>query len=130
MDTIKPKVAATVDEYLEALPDPVRKMLEKLRKTIKAAAPGAEELISYQIPTYKQHGPVIHFAVFKNHCSLIPVNDFIVAELGDELKAFKLKGSTLHFTVDNPLPATLVKKIVKLRLRHNKELVARKTASK
>lgn len=64
--TIKAK---TVDEYLHELPEAQRDMLEKLREAIKTAAPEAEEVISYRIPTYKYHGPLVHFAAFKNHFS-------------------------------------------------------------
>ena len=61
--------AKNVDEYLAAVPEMVQPVLEKLRKTIRSAAPQAEEVISYQIPTYKYHGPLVHFAAFRNHCS-------------------------------------------------------------
>ena len=122
----KGPVAATVDEYLEVLPDDVQAMLSKLRKTIKSTLPAdAEELISYAIPGYKVNGvPVIFFAAFKNHCSLVPVGKDIVAALGAQLAPYKIKGYTLHFTVDNPLPATLVKEILKMRLATNKAVAA------
>ena len=101
-------------------------MLSKLRKTIKSTLPAdAEELISYAIPGYKVNGvPVIFFAAFKNHCSLVPVGKDIVAALGAHLAPYKIKGYTLHFTVDNPLPATLVKEILKMRLATNKAVAA------
>jgi len=125
----KGPVAKNVDEYLEPLPADVQEMLGKLRKTIKSALPGAEELISYAIPGYKVNGiPVIYFAAFKNHCSLVPVGKDIVAALGDKLAPWTIKGYTLHFTVDNPLPTTLVKEILKMRLATNKATeAARKT---
>ncbi len=125
----KGPVAKSVDEYLEPLPADVQEMLGKLRKTIKSALPGAEELISYAIPGYKVNGiPVIYFAAFKSHCSLVPVGKDIVAALGDKLAPWTIKGYTLHFTVDNPLPTTLVKEILKMRLATNKATeAARKT---
>lgn len=127
MGKTKTSPAKTVDEYLAALPEAQFAVLSKLRAAIKAAAPGAEEVISYQIPTYKQDGPVIHFAAFKNHCSLIPVGPDIIEALGDKLAGYNIKGYTLHFTPDNPLPDTLVKKIVKMRIARNKALAKKKT---
>jgi uncharacterized protein YdhG (YjbR/CyaY superfamily) len=109
--------AKTVDEYLDRLPADVHQMLQRVRETIIKTVPEAQELISYQIPGYKYKGYSIHFAAFKNHCSLIPVHEDIAELLAVELKPFKIKGKTLHFTVNNPLPAELVKKIVELRLK-------------
>ena len=121
------RIAATsVDEYLSALPDDVRTMLEKLRKTIKQAAPDAEELISYQIPGYKQNGYVIFFAAFKDHCSLVPVDKEVQQMFAKELEGYKINNYTVHFTVQNPLPAALVKKIVKLKLKKNAEKALKK----
>jgi uncharacterized protein YdhG (YjbR/CyaY superfamily) len=127
----KGPVAKNVDEYLEPLPADVKAMLTRLRKTIKTALPDAEELISYAIPGYKVNGiPVIYFAAFKDHCSLVPVGKDIVAALGDKLAPYKIKGYTLHFTVDNPLPATLVKEIIKMRLNTNKAVEAARKQKK
>ena len=111
--------AKNVDEYLKALPEDVRTTLEKLRHTIKAAAPEAEEIISYQIPTYKYMGPLVHFAAQKNHCSLTFVSANILKIFEKELKSYKVSGRTIHFTPDKPLPASLVEKIVKERIREN-----------
>ena len=123
----EPRIAATtVDEYLSALPDDVRTMLEKLRKTIKQAAPDAEELISYKIPGYKQNGYVIFFAAFKEHCSLVPVDKEVQQMFAKELEGYKINNYTVHFTVQNPLPAALVKKIVKLKLKKNAEKALKK----
>ena len=108
-----------VDEYLSALPEAVRFTLEKLRQTIKKAAPKSEELISYQIPTYKYRGPLVHFAAFKDHCSFIVVNKNILKTFDKELQFYKTTGTTIHFTPDKPLPAALVQKIVKTRIREN-----------
>ncbi len=123
----EPRIAATtVDEYLSALPDDVRTMLEKLRKTIKQAAPDAEELISYKIPGYKQNGYVIFFAAFKEHCSLVPVDKEVQQMFAKELEGYKINNYTVHFTVQNPLPAALVKKIVKMKLKKNAEKALKK----
>ena len=71
---MKSKTAASVDEYMENIPEKERIVLEKLRKTIRSVAPKAEEVISYQIPTFKYNGGLVSYAAFKNHCSLFPWN--------------------------------------------------------
>jgi uncharacterized protein YdhG (YjbR/CyaY superfamily) len=111
--------AKNIDGYLAALPDEVRFALEKLRKTIKAAAPKAEEVISYQMPAFKYHGPLVFFAAFKSHCSLFVASKTILKTFATELKPFHTAGTTIHFSPENPLPATLVKKIVKARIKEN-----------
>jgi len=108
-----------VDEYLKALPRDVRAILEDLRKTIKASAPMAEEVISYQIPTYRYHGALVHFMAAKNHCSFFVVNKSILEEFKDELKDYDTSGTTIHFTAENPLPPKLIEKIVKTRVKEN-----------
>lgn len=113
--------AKDVDEYLAALPQDVRKILQNLRKDIKAAAPDAEELISYQIPTFKYHGPLVHFVARKNYISFIVVSRSVIDTFKDELKPFDTSGTTIHFSAENPLPSDLVRKIVELRSRENEE---------
>jgi uncharacterized protein YdhG (YjbR/CyaY superfamily) len=113
--------ARNVDEYLAALPDSVMTTLEKLRTAIKAAAPMAEEVISYQVPTYKYKGSLVHFAAFKDHCSLVVVSKSIGEIFKKELSPYKISGRTIHFSPAKPLPATLVKKIIKVRIRENEE---------
>jgi uncharacterized protein YdhG (YjbR/CyaY superfamily) len=108
----------TVDEYLAALPEEVRTVLIKLRKTIKSTAPKAEEAISYGMPAYKNHGALVYFAAFKNHCSFFPGSSQVV-KLYDELKSFKTAKGTIQFTIDKPLPVTIVKNIVKARMKEN-----------
>jgi uncharacterized protein YdhG (YjbR/CyaY superfamily) len=108
-----------VDEYLMALPEDQQQALEKIREAIKAAAPKAEEVISYQVPTYKYKGPLVHFAAFKNHLSLVVVSKSTTELFAKELAPFKSSGRTIHFTPEKPIPAALVKKIVKERVREN-----------
>jgi len=108
----------TVDEYLESLPVHVRSVLTQLRKTIKSTAPKAEEAISYGMPAYKYHGALVYFAAFKNHCSFFPGSSQVV-KLYEELKSFKTAKGTIQFTIDKPLPVTIVKKIVKARMKEN-----------
>jgi uncharacterized protein YdhG (YjbR/CyaY superfamily) len=113
------KPAKNVDEYLTAVPEEVRGVLEKLRRTIRAAAPKAEEVISYQIPTFKYHGPLVFFAAFRNHCSFYVVSKPIMEMFSSELKPYDTSGTTIHFSAKNPLPASLIKKIVKARIEEN-----------
>jgi uncharacterized protein YdhG (YjbR/CyaY superfamily) len=114
----KSQLPKTVDEYLDKLPEDVRTVLTKLRATIKSTAPKADEVISYGMPGYKYKGMLVYFAAFKNHCSFFPGSSQIV-QLYEELKSFKTAKGTIQFTSDKPLPATLVKKIVKARMQEN-----------
>ncbi|MEN6329038.1 MAG: DUF1801 domain-containing protein [Methanobacteriaceae archaeon] len=111
----------TVDEYIAAAPVNARTVLRNLRRIIKDAAPGAEETISYRIPTYNYSGALVHFAAFKNHNSFIVVNKSILETFKDELEDFSTSGTTIHFSAENPLPEELVKKIVKERMKQNEK---------
>jgi uncharacterized protein YdhG (YjbR/CyaY superfamily) len=115
--------ARDVDSYLAALPKEVRTTLEKLRKAIKAAAPIAEETISYGMPAFKYHGPLVFFAAFKNHCSFFAVGKSLIEKLSRELEPYDVSGTTIHFSAQHPLPAALVRKIVKARIAQNKSRV-------
>ncbi len=115
------KPAKTVDEYLQALPSGVRTTLEKVRKAIKSAAPMAEEKIGYGIPYYKYKGSFLALTAQKNHCSLVTMSYNIVKELKNELKPYGVSGTTIHFPLDKALPAALVSKIVKRRIKENEE---------
>ncbi|HNG44023.1 MAG TPA: DUF1801 domain-containing protein, partial [Cyclobacteriaceae bacterium] len=95
-----------------------REALEKLRAQIKAAAPKAEESISYGMPAYKYKGPLVYFGAFKKHCSFFPGSSTIIANQ-KELKGFTVAKGTIQFTPEKPLPAALVKRIVKERIREN-----------
>ena len=110
----------SVEDYLAALPEAQRATLEKLRKTIRASAPEATETINYQMPTFKDRGRVlVYYAAFQDHCSLFPASDAVMEALGEELKPYFSGKGTLRFTVDKPIPAALVKKIVKARKEEN-----------
>ena len=115
----------TVDDYLATLPEDARATLEKLRKTIKAAAPKATEGISYQMPMFKHHGMLVGFAAFKDHCSFFP-GAKPVATFKDELKDYKTSKGTIRFPIGKPLPAALVKKIVKARIEENETRLSEK----
>jgi uncharacterized protein YdhG (YjbR/CyaY superfamily) len=107
----KPK---TIDEYLATVSDDKRAALERLREIIRAAAPGAEECISYQLPAFRLEGKgLLYFGASANHCALYGVPDGIE----DELESYDTSGrGTIRFEVDKPLPATLVRKLVKARI--------------
>lgn len=105
------------DSYLALQPEKVRDVLEKLRQTIKSSAPEAEEVISYGLPAFRYHGMLVYFAAFKNHCSFFPGS--IVEKMKNELKNYKTSKGTIQFTAEKPLPAALVKKIIKARVKEN-----------
>jgi uncharacterized protein YdhG (YjbR/CyaY superfamily) len=110
----KPK---SVEEYLEGVPEPSRSTLRKLRATIRSAVPSeATEAISYGIPTIKYKGSLLAFAAFSKHCSLFPMSYAVMAALENELKRFEVSKGTIRFPMDKPLPASLVKKLVKARI--------------
>ncbi len=110
----------TIDEYLRALSTDKRAALQKLRKTIKAAAPKAEECISYQIPAFRLNGRMlVGFGATPNHCAFYPMSSSTVKTHKDELKAFKTSKGTIHFQADKPLPTVLVRRLVKARITEN-----------
>ncbi|MFL5731040.1 MAG: iron chaperone [Cytophagaceae bacterium] len=113
------KMAQSIDEYLEPLSEKERSVLEKIRKAIRSAAPKSEELISYQIPSFKYHFLLVGFAAFKNHCSFFPMSLSIVKKFKEELKGFDANAGTIRFTIDKPLPGGLIKKMVKERVKEN-----------
>jgi len=117
--------ARNVDEYLAGVPKEARTTLEKLRKTIKAAAPMASEVISYQMPMYKHHGMVVGFAAFKDHCSIFP-GSAVIDAYKEELSRYQTSKGTIRFPADKPLPATLVKKLVKARIADNEARAKKK----
>ena len=112
----------SVDEYLARVPQPARSTLKKVRAAIRSALPReATEAISYQIPAFKYKGrPLVWFAAFSNHCSLFPTAS-VIAAFKDELKGFQVSKGTIQFPVDKPLPAVLLKKMVKARLAQNEK---------
>lgn len=109
----------TIDEYLATLSDDQRAALEKLRKTIRAAAPDAEECISYQVPAFRLNGVLVAFGARANHCAFYPMSSSTVAAHKDELKGYETSKGTIRFHPDNPLPAALVRKMVKARIAEN-----------
>ncbi len=119
----RPGVAATVDEYLDRLDAPERKALASLRAQIKRAAPQAVEVISYQVPTYRLNGALVHFAAQPRHLSFTVVSLDVVNEFRGELGAFDISGRTIRFSPEQTIPATLVTRIVQARVRENEARV-------
>jgi uncharacterized protein YdhG (YjbR/CyaY superfamily) len=110
--------ATGVETYLAALPAESRAALEKLRRTIQSVAPEATETITYQMPTFKNHGrSLVSYAAFKDHCSLFPMSLAVIDAHRAELQPYLASKGTIHFHVDKPLPDSLVKKLVKARLQ-------------
>jgi uncharacterized protein YdhG (YjbR/CyaY superfamily) len=109
----------TIDDYLAALSDDKRAALEKLRKTIRSAAPKAEECISYQIPAFRLNGMLVGFGATANHCAFYPMSSSTVAAHKDELKDYETSKGTIRFQPDKPLPSALVRKLVKARIAEN-----------
>jgi uncharacterized protein YdhG (YjbR/CyaY superfamily) len=112
----------TVDEYLAQVPQPARGTLEKIRAVIRSAVPKeATEAISYRIPTFRCEGALIAFAAFPTHCGLYPMSTAVMEAFRKELEGFETSKGTIRFPVDKPLPAALVKKLVKARLAENRQ---------
>ena len=107
-----------VDEYLAGVPEPARSTLNRVRAAIRSAVPEATEAISYQMPGFKYKGGLLAFAAFSNHCSLF-VGSSVMEAFKNELKDFHTSKGTIRFPVDKPLPAALVKKLVKARIAEN-----------
>jgi len=124
------KTVRTVEEYLDLFPEAQKTVLEKIRKTIKDAAPMAEESISYGMPGYKLNGVLVYFGGFKNHCSFFPAGNSIIKKFSDELKGYKTSKGTIQFPLDEPLPVSLIKAMVKEKMRENEIKQKAKRAGK
>src|ERR1043165_9667375 len=106
--TAKPR---TIDDYLAAVSDDKRPALEKLRQTIRAAAPKAEECISYQLAAFRQNGMLVAFGATSKHCAFYLMSSSTVEAHKDELKGYDTSKGTIRFHADRPLPAALVRKL-------------------
>jgi uncharacterized protein YdhG (YjbR/CyaY superfamily) len=111
---------AEVEAYLARVPEPARTALEKLRATIRAAAPKeATEAISYRMPSFQYKGGLVAYAAFKRHCSFFPMGAAAIEQFATELKGYRVSKGTIQFALDTPLPAALVKKMVKACVARN-----------
>jgi uncharacterized protein YdhG (YjbR/CyaY superfamily) len=108
-----------VDNYLAKVSDEARAALETLRQIIRDAAPEATETISYGVPTFKHQGGLVGFGAGKSHCSLYVMSTSAMDTLGKDLKGFETSKGTVRFSPEKPLPAALVRKIVKTRIKEN-----------
>lgn len=114
-----------VDTYIAGFPRNVQTQLQTLRKTILAAAPEAEECISYMMPAYKKDGPLVYFGGFKNHIGFFPTPSAVEA-FKNELTGYTLSKGTIQFPLDNSLPLQLITRIVQFRLAENEQKAERK----
>ena len=111
--------ARTIDEYLAKVHPEQRTALERLRRTIHAAAPKAEECISYQLPAFRQDGMLVAFGATASHCAFYLMSSTTVAAHQRELERYDTSKGTIRFQPDQPLPTALVRKLVKARLAEN-----------
>ena len=118
-----------IDEYIAGFPPDVQELLEKVRLTIRTAAPDAEEKISYQIPTFTLKGNLVHFAAYKNHIGFYPASSGIQA-FKQELSIYEGSKGTVRFPLDKPIPFDLISEIVKFRVQENLDRVAAKGKKK
>lgn len=112
--------AKTIDQYLARLSDDKRAALERLRKAIRSAAPKAEECISYQLPAFRLDGMLVAFGATANHCAFYPMSSSTIEAHKNELKDYDTSKGTIRFQPDKPLPAALVRKLVKARIAENR----------
>jgi uncharacterized protein YdhG (YjbR/CyaY superfamily) len=108
----------SIDEYIASFPEAIQKLLQKVRAVIRETAPGAEEKISYQMPTFFLKGNLVHFAAFKNHIGFYPTPNGI-EQFKDELAPYASAKGSARFPLNKPLPLELIRKIVKFRVAEN-----------
>ena len=120
----------SVDEYIATHPEDVQAILQRVRSTIRKAVPGAEEVISYQMPTYKlPGGPVLYFAGWKRHYSLYPATDHVVEAFKDDLAPYEVDKGTIRFPLSQPVPVKLIEGIAKLRAKETADGARAKPAA-
>lgn len=108
----------TIDEYIDAFPDDVQQILQQIRQTIHEAAPDAQEAISYQLPTFKLHGNLVHFGAFKKHIGFYPASAGIAA-FTSELAPYASSKGAVRFPLDQSIPYNLISRIVRFRAHEN-----------
>jgi uncharacterized protein YdhG (YjbR/CyaY superfamily) len=125
----KQTAPTTIDEYIAGFPPDVQAILQKVRATIRKAAPQAAETINYQMPTFTLHGNLVHFAAFKGHIGFYPTPSGI-ANFAAELAAYNSAKGSVQFPLDQPIPYGLISKIVKFRVKENLAKAAAKGKKK
>jgi len=114
--------AKTVDEYLARTSEPARSTLKHIRAVIRSIVPKeTTEVISYRIPMFKYKGMLVGYAAFAKHCSLFPTGSGVIEKFAKELTGYRTSRGTIQFPSDKPLPDALLKKIVKQRVKENRE---------
>ena len=108
----------TIDEYIASFPKEIKEILESIRQTIKSSAPNATETISYQMPTFRLKGILVHFAAHKNHIGFYPTPSAIT-EFSKELSNYEFSKGAIKFPLDEPIPLDLIKEIVEFRVEEN-----------
>ena len=114
------KQYSSIDEYIRSFPEPIQKKLSELREIIREQAPEAQEKISYQIPTFFQNGNLVHFAAYAKHIGFYPTPSGI-STFRSELSKYKSAKGSVQFPLEEPLPKSLIKKIVKFRVAENRK---------
>lgn len=117
-----------IDEYIATYPENVQTLLKQMRETIRAAAPGAKEKISYQMPAFALEGNLVYFGGWKNHIGFYPAG--YIEPFQAELAGYEVDKGTIRFALDRPLPVDLITKIVKLRVEQNREKAVAKATQK
>ena len=117
--------AKTIDEYIAAFPTNIQAILEQIRLTIHQATPEAQEAISYQMPTFKLKGNLVHFAAFQNHIGFYPAPTGI-EQFSDELSRYAGGKGSVRFPLDQPIPYDLIRRIVLFRVQENLDRAAAK----
>ena len=118
----------TMDEYIDSFPEDVQRILNELRQSIKEAAPQAEETINYQIPTFALNGNLVHFAAFEHHIGFYPTPSGMEA-FKKELSQYKGAKGSVQFPIDQPMPLSLIRRIVEYRVKENVERNQKKKSS-
>ena len=118
----------TIDEYISMFPDDVQTILNQVRQTIREAAPEAGETINYQMPTFTLNGNLVHFAAFKTHIGFYPTPTGIEA-FKEELAPYKGAKGSVQFPIDQPVPLSLIRRIVEYRVKENLERKPKKKSS-
>ena len=121
---MKAAIPGSVDAYIESFPQDVQEALQQVRATIKKAAPKAEEMIAYGMPAYKLNGPLVYFGGFKTHIGFYALPSG--TEFAKELSSYKMGRGSVQFPLSEPMPLSLITKIVKFRVKENEEKVALK----
>jgi len=119
----------SVDQYISGFPASTKKLLKTMRKTIRDAAPDAEEVISYNMPAFRQNGMLVFYAGYKGHIGFYPVSSAI-RQFKKDLEPYEQSKGTIRFPLDQPVPVNLITKIVKFRLQENAEKAALKSKKK